>query len=137
MMGRTHRGFTLIEVMIVVAIVGILAAIAYPSYRDQVRRSNRTDAYNALLAIANAQEKFYMDNNSYTADMAQLAGFNADPDTSENGHYSVDALAATGPCPLASCFVLEATAQGGQANDAGCTTIRLTSANARTPADCW
>ena len=59
------KGFTLIELMITVAIVGILAGIAYPSYQDSVRKSRRADAQGALLGFANAMERYFTVNNSY------------------------------------------------------------------------
>lgn len=64
-MKRTTHGFTLIELMITVAIVAILAAIAYPSYLDQVRSSRRSDAQGVLTSFALAMERFYTSNNSY------------------------------------------------------------------------
>ncbi|HSH29212.1 MAG TPA: type IV pilin protein [Thiohalobacter sp.] len=65
-MQQRQHGFTLIELMIVVAIVGILAAIAYPSYREQVRDSYRADCAGALTSLANAMERFRTVNNTYT-----------------------------------------------------------------------
>ena len=59
------KGFTLVELMIAVAIVGILASIAYPSYQDSVRKSRRADAKGALLGFANAMERHFTENNSY------------------------------------------------------------------------
>ena len=59
-------GFTLIELMITVAVVGILAAIAYPSYQDSIRKSRRADAKSALLDAAHRQERFFTENNQYT-----------------------------------------------------------------------
>ena len=60
-----QKAFTLIELMIVVAIVGILAGIAYPSYQDSVRKSRRADAKAALMGFANAMERHYTENNNY------------------------------------------------------------------------
>lgn len=64
---RRHRGFTLVELMVTIAIVGILASIAYPAYRAQVLRAQRTDATAALLRVAAAQERYYLQNNTYAA----------------------------------------------------------------------
>lgn len=62
-----HKGFTLIELMIVVAIIGILASIAYPSYQEQIMKSRRADANGALLGLANALERHATDNGTYLA----------------------------------------------------------------------
>jgi type IV pilus assembly protein PilE len=64
---RRHRGFTLIELMIAVAIVGVLGAIALPSYNSYVTRGKRAEARNALMDIAARQQRWYSDNNQYTA----------------------------------------------------------------------
>lgn len=132
-----QRGFTLIELMIVVVIIGILAAIGYPSYRNYVLRSNRTEGYAALTDAATRQERFFSNNNSYTADMTNL-NFDANPYiTNQNQFYSVAVDAPTAGCPIASCFSITATAQGRQADDTGCPTLTLNSQGTRTPADCW
>jgi len=80
------NGFTLIELLIAVAIVAILAAVAFPSYTDFVARSNRTEAQRELLRIANMQEQFFVDTRAYTSDMNNL-GLGNDPFITENGYY--------------------------------------------------
>jgi prepilin-type N-terminal cleavage/methylation domain-containing protein len=85
---KRSKGMTLIELMIAVAVVGILATIAYPSYQNQVRRSNRADAITALTAMANAQERFYLANNTYAATTPPL-GFPATAGNSQLGFYSL------------------------------------------------
>lgn len=116
------HGFTLVELMIAVAIVGILASIAYPSYQDSVNRSRRAEGMTELVRIANLQEQYYSDNRTYTTDMAKL-GLGADPYVTENGYYSIDAAAVSS---ISTDFILTATAAGLQgANDSSCTSFTL------------
>lgn len=85
------HGFTLIEVMIVVAIIAILAAIAYPSYRQYVLRAHRTEAKSLLLEAASRQERFYTTSspNAYAATMSEL-GYAGDEQLTEGGYYMVE-----------------------------------------------
>ena len=71
-MRNKMRGVTLMELMIVVVIIGILTAVAYPSYREYAARAKRNEARAALLQIATLQERFYLQNNTYTTDMTKL-----------------------------------------------------------------
>ena len=75
---RRQFGITLIELMVVVAIIAIISAFAYPSYQRYVIKAKRTVAQNALLQIADRQQQFFMDNKRFTADLTDL-GFLADP----------------------------------------------------------
>jgi len=138
------KGMTLIELMITVAVVGILATIAYPSYQNQVRRSNRADAITALTAMANAQERFYLANNTY-ADTTPPLGFPAPvppAGNSQRGFYTlaVPAQVPPGvPVNFLIAFTVTATAVAGgpQAGDTGCTPLTLNSTGIKTPAACW
>lgn len=122
---KLRAGFTLIEVLVVVAIIGILSAIAYPLYNDQVERSRRSDARGALLEIAQAQERFFTINGVYTDDLTDLS---IDPalqaGTSESGFYNV-AVAFVGADT--STFLTTATpvAARAQAKDDKCTRLTL------------
>jgi type IV pilus assembly protein PilE len=115
---KTKKGFTLIELMIVVAIVGILAAVAYPSYLQHVESTRRSDAQGALSGLANAIERHYTTNSSYKN--AAESG-----DTGSPGIYPNEAPldGATKFYDLTiqsaddSSYVLRATPKNGQAGD--------------------
>ncbi|MEZ9594672.1 type IV pilin protein [Shewanella sp. 10N.261.52.F9] len=127
---KNNKGFSLIELMIAVAIIGILASVAYPSYVQYVAKGARADGLAALLEVANLQEQYYLDNRVYATDMTQL-GLASDPYVVENGFYSVDST-GTGS------FVAIATALGAQASrDTSCTSIQITDTGVRTPQECW
>ena len=87
-MHQNNNGFTLIEVMIVVVIIGILAAIAYPSYDEYVKRGNRAEGQALLTDAAARQEKFYSQNFKYTTAIADLYG-GATSKTSETKKYTL------------------------------------------------
>ena len=127
---RAGGGFTLIELMIVVVIVGVLAAIAYPSYIQYARETKRADAHAALLRIAALEEKFFSNNNAYTTNPTAL-GYAANPAASNDGYWAVS---ITGN-PAVS-FTLTAAPAGGH-DDPDCGGITLTSAGLRGPAACW
>jgi len=135
---KKAAGFTLIELMIVIAIVAVLAAIAYPSYLDSIRKARRADAVDALLTLQNLQEKHRANNTTYGA--AADIGIAADgSSTSADGYYT---LAVANVSAVA--FTLTATATGTQAGDTHCAAMTLTisAANPRgvkggTNADCW
>jgi type IV pilus assembly protein PilE len=129
---KVLNGFTLVELLIAVAIVSILAVVALPSYTDFIARSNRTEAQRELLRIANIQEQFYVDTREYTADMIAL-GLDNDPFITENSYYSIDATLANGD------FVLTATALEPQkSNDSICQVLSVSNTGKKLPADvCW
>lgn len=94
MISRNDKGFTLIELMMVIAIIGILAAIAIPNYTEYLARSKRSEGLSLLSEVAARQERFYAQNNSYVtsnADLTKLAIRNTANNkiTSENGYYEV------------------------------------------------
>jgi type IV pilus assembly protein PilE len=128
------RGVTLLELMIVVVIVGILAAIAYPSYRQHVQRAKRSEAMSTLLRIATEQERFYLNSNTYTADLTEL-GFDNDPFTTATGTYEVDITFAD-----ANTYTAQADYQLSDEEEAKCNlfTIDAIGAKGSDPKlDCW
>jgi type IV pilus assembly protein PilE len=124
---------TLIELMIVVAIVAILGSLAVASYRGYVLRSNRSEATSALLRIQAAQEKYYLNANTYTTNLT-LLGLTA---STERGLYAI-----TVPNADANGYTARATATGSQVADASaCGTLSITETGVRTPdpgtTECW
>ena len=124
MRNRTF-GFTLIELMIAVAVVGILAAVAYPSYQSQMLKSRRTIAESALTEIASKLEAYRFRHKAYTQNLADLgyptSGANAwnyfPLEAGSAGNYRVQVVTADGTCAIASCFRLQAEPTNAQAHD--------------------
>ncbi len=125
------RGFTLIELLVTIAIMGIIAAIAYPSYRDSVRKSRRAEAFSALNAVQQAQERWRSNNPSYTATLANTAASGDPPNglglpaTTAGGYYgiSVSGTSAAGYTALAT-----AATGTSQADDGNCVRLRIRAA---------
>lgn len=123
------NGFTLIELMITVAIVAILAAIAYPSYQDSVRKTKRTTAQADLMELASFMERKYTETNSYNPASLALPFSTSPRDTTVA--YNLTKTSDT------STFTLTATPIGAQADD-DCGVMTLKNTGAKTPASgCW
>jgi type IV pilus assembly protein PilE len=114
---KKQRAFTLIELMVTVAIIGILASIAYPSYRDSVMKSRRADAQGALLAYANSMEQYFTVYSTYLA----VPTIAVPPINAGTTYYTI-AISTT----TASTYTINATPIGAQATDK-CGTLTLTS----------
>jgi len=128
------RGFTLIEVMITVAIVAILAGVALPSYREHVRKSRRAEAQAYLMALASRQQQFLLDRRSYATDVTTI-GLMAPANVAAS--YDVVVAAVVGPPPT---FRLTATpkATTDQIKER-CGTLSIDNTGGKTAAvgSCW
>lgn len=93
---KTQAGFTLIELMIVVAVIGILAAIAYPSYDEYIKRGNRSEGQAFLSDVAARQERFSSQNNAYVTDDADIAKLGLSSANSATGKYTISLAAGDG-----------------------------------------
>lgn len=123
---RYSKGFTILELMATMALIGVLTAIAYPSYVAQISKGRRAEAVAALLKAALKEEKYFSDHGAYTSNMTQL-GFNADPATTEHGFYQFDAAVPNG----GQSFVLTATRLGVQMTDTECGDLTYSSLSIR------
>ena len=130
-----RRGFTLVEMLVVVAMVAILSAVAYPSYVSQVTKGRRADAKQALVELAQKMERFYTERGTYAG--ATLGSTGVYASTSPAGYYSLAITSQT-----ADGFTITAAPLGNQANDS-CGTLgynqigdRSVAAGA-TVAQCW
>lgn len=139
-MNSRSTGFTLIELMIVVAIIAILAAIAYPSYVSYVEKARRSDVQSDLVELANFLERNYSNSGSYDKDAAGNAidtdalPFKVSPRDaapgSSSAYYKIELNADS------QSWTLTATPQNAQSNDS-CGTLTLESTGKQTPDDCW
>jgi type IV pilus assembly protein PilE len=127
---RTQAGFTLIELMITVAIVAILTAVAYPAYTQHLRKSHRADAQNLLMALASRQQQYLLDTRSYadTVDKLQVP-----VPSNVAAHYDVSLVLGAGAAPT---FTLTASPLGAQAADQ-CGALTLDQTGTKSPGGCW
>ena len=127
-------GFTLIELMIVVAVVAVLASVAYPAYQDSIQKSRRSDAKIALVQAAASEERWFSSNNAYTSNTTNIGGA-----LSPEGFYDVTVVAGT------LTYIITATAGTDQAADTNCETFTITQTGVKTSMDdspavstgCW
>jgi type IV pilus assembly protein PilE len=125
-----QRGFSLIELMVTVAVVGILASIAYPAYTSNVIKSNRASAQAVLMEIAQKESQYVVDNRTYAGDVSTL-GVTVPTKVSD-----LYAIAISVPSTTPPSFTVTATPVSGgrQASDG---TLSINSAGAKTPTDKW
>lgn len=145
--GRAQHGVTLIELMIVVAIVAILSALAYPSYDRYVIKTKRSVAQSALLQVADRQQQFFMDNKQFATDLTNL-GFPANPhvvDDDANSTVTSDPKAAyslaLSNVTATTWTATAAPLQGQLSRDTYCGSLSITQAGAKGKTgasdDCW
>jgi len=130
-----NKGFTLIELLIAIAIIGILAGVAYPSYMQYVLHSKRSEAQSTLMKLANRQEMYYLDHHKYALNLKTELGLSADPFITENAYYQISTSSAVATAD----FTLTAKAINTQAADSECATLTINHqlTKSATNTGCW
>lgn len=155
MNNQKKSGFSLIELMITVAIITIIASFAVPNYTKYVKQTRRSDAYVALLGLAQEQESFYTDKRTYALNLGDIGAddtirclifckIEGSDAVSPEGYYELG-IAPRNGSTIATSFVLTATAKGAQLSDTDCKNITLdsrgdkgaTDAGGNSNDDCW
>ncbi|TMH36764.1 MAG: prepilin-type N-terminal cleavage/methylation domain-containing protein [Betaproteobacteria bacterium] len=135
---RPARGFTLIEVMITVAVIAILAAIALPAYQEQIRKSRRSAAQGVLMQVASREQQLFLDSRQYVAaaNTAALASSNIKVTVQSNltSAYGFK-VETTAPAASAPTFTVIATPTGSQTADK-CGTMKVDESNVKTATGC-
>ena len=145
---KSVNGFTLIEIMIVVAVVAILLAVALPAYQEQVRKTKRSLARAELQELLGRQEQYFVNNRSYATALGQLGytdgGYGIDTDGNDIAKSAANAIynLQFNGTPTSTIYTLEAVPLGSQAVDR-CGTLRITSVGVKTQTgtgsdqECW
>ena len=131
-MNKFARGFTLIELMIVVAVIAIIAALAYPAYLDYVRKGRRAEAQKVLMSGQIGEERYRSYFNTY-GDATSLAAESLNMGTADFFTFTVNVPVAS----AATHYTLTASASGDQLKDTSCATMTLDQNNVMSPAACW
>jgi type IV pilus assembly protein PilE len=139
MSNKLSRGFTLIELMIVVVIVAILATLALPAYQDYIRRGKRAAAKAVVSDLANRQQAYLIDKRAYATDLASLVpSFSKPPEIASDYDFAVSAVNTASPptfsvtaTPISSMMLKD------NCGTSGSVPLQITQAGARAPAGCW
>ncbi len=127
---KLSRGFSLIELMIAVAIVSILVAVAYPAYNSYIDRGHRAAAQAVMMDIVNKQQQYLLDRRAYTDDVSDL-GIAIPADVSSRYTITIEADNDAPPT-----FTVSAAPAGVQSDDK-CGTMTIDNASVKSPSDCW
>jgi type IV pilus assembly protein PilE len=129
MLMANEKGFSLIELLVTVAIIGLLAVVAIPTYRSHLIKTQRSDGKTALMESAQRLERFFTNNNTYTG--ATVGNANATiRATSEEGFFTISL-----PTQTATTYTIQA--DKNSLNDDGCNTLTINHRGVKTPPTCW
>ena len=143
----SSAGFSLIEVMIVLVIIGVLMLVAVPGYQESMKKSRRADGMRDLIELTARQERFYAQYSRYTDDIDSKDGLNLERTTSAEGHYNLEVeVCADEICEdeeqFCACYILNAIPIGIQEEDTDCATLSVNSKGQRSASGtlgsaCW
>ncbi|HET7728884.1 MAG TPA: type IV pilin protein [Usitatibacter sp.] len=132
---KRARGFTLIELVVVVAIIGILVAIAVPSYNNHMRKARRAEAQTYLMDIANLQQQYLLDARTYALGAGALTALNKAPPSSVSNFYNV--VVSPDAPTIPPTFLITATPKTGPQQGDGVLTVDNTGRKQRNGVDGW
>ncbi|KGJ88261.1 type IV pilin protein [Thalassotalea sp. ND16A] len=126
---NSHLGFTLLELMICLVIIGILSSIAYANFQDYVRKVRRSDATTKLMHLAVLEENFYNQNMQYSNDISAVSGLNHKSLLTDDEFYQLSVIVKTHANDGVDSFILKATARASQSKDTACFSFSLSNLN--------